>query len=62
MEDPLLIRGGTVMDGTGASARRLDVLIAGDRVEDVGLVPDAHRPHVIDASGLSVAPGLVTRS
>ena len=59
MEDPLLIRGGTVMDGTGASARRADVLIAGDRVEDVGLFPEAHCPRVIDASGLSVAPGFI---
>jgi N-acyl-D-aspartate/D-glutamate deacylase len=59
VEDPLLIRGGTVMDGTGASARRADVLIAGDRVEDVGLFPEAHCPRVIDASGLSVAPGFI---
>jgi N-acyl-D-aspartate/D-glutamate deacylase len=35
VEDPLLIRGGTLMDGTGAPARRADVLVAGDRVERV---------------------------
>jgi len=39
VKDPLLIRSGSVTDGTGAPARRADVLMAGDRVEDVGLFP-----------------------
>jgi N-acyl-D-aspartate/D-glutamate deacylase len=55
------IRGGTVVDGTGAPAVRADVLIEGDRVVAIapanGKAPEAHA--VIDASGLLVAPGFV---
>ncbi len=55
------IRGGTVVDGTGAPAVRADVLIDGDRVVAVapgnGKAPEADA--VIDASGLLVAPGFV---
>lgn len=57
----VLIRGGMVIDGTGASARRADVVIAGDRVVFVG---DARRggysaARVIEARGLIVAPGFI---
>jgi N-acyl-D-amino-acid deacylase len=56
----VLIRGGTVFDGTGARGRRADVRIEGDRIVAVGrrLKP---RPedHVVDAKGLAVAPGFI---
>ncbi|MEO6444187.1 MAG: amidohydrolase family protein [Gemmatimonadaceae bacterium] len=57
----LVIRGGTVMDGTGAAARQADVVIQGDRVLFVG---DARRAgysaaREIDARGLIVAPGFI---
>jgi N-acyl-D-aspartate/D-glutamate deacylase len=54
------IRGGTVVDGTGATPVRADVLIDGDRVRAVG--PEATAggaDTVIDATGLLVAPGFV---
>ncbi len=53
------IRGGTVVDGTGAAPVRADVLIDGDRVRAIG--PDAAggAETVIDATGLLVAPGFV---
>jgi N-acyl-D-aspartate/D-glutamate deacylase len=56
-----LIRGGTVIDGTGARARTADVGITGDRITFVG---DARRANVqaareIDARGLIVAPGFI---
>ena len=38
MEHELVIRGGTVVDGTGAPARPADVAVAGDRV----VVEDSH--------------------
>jgi N-acyl-D-aspartate/D-glutamate deacylase len=55
----LLIRGGTVVDGTGAPARVADVRIRdGVVVElDAGLAPDGEP--VVDASGTYVAPGFI---
>ncbi|MEV5848646.1 amidohydrolase family protein [Streptomyces sp. NPDC051985] len=54
----LIIRGGTVVDGTGAPARVADVAVDGDRITEVGTVEGpAHR--VIDATGLLVTPGWV---
>ncbi len=58
--EPLLIRGGTLVDGTGAPSRAADVrLDAGEIVEIAsGLVP---RPGeaVFDASGCLVTPGFI---
>ena len=54
----LIIRGGTVVDGTGTAGRRADVGIRDGRVAAVGAVTeDAAR--VIDAEGCVVAPGFV---
>ncbi len=54
----LVIRGGTVVDGTGAAPRQADVAIQGDRVVAVGEnLGDAERE--IDATGMVVAPGWV---
>ena len=54
----LVIRGGTVVDGTGAAAVQADVAVDGGRITDVGRVDEAgHRE--IDADGLVVAPGWV---
>ena len=54
----LLIRGGTVVDGTGAPPRTADVAIDGGRVAEVGRVDDQARD-TIDADGLLVTPGVV---
>lgn len=54
----LVIRGGTVVDGTGAPARVADIAIDGDRVVAVGEVPEAGRRE-IDANGQLVTPGWV---
>ena len=53
------IRGGTVVDGTGAPARTADVAIAGGRVLDVGRVDAPADAEIIDADGLLVTPGFV---
>jgi N-acyl-D-amino-acid deacylase len=54
----LVIRGGTVVDGSGAPARRADVAIDGDRIVAVGTDVGAGRRE-IDARGLLVTPGWV---
>jgi N-acyl-D-aspartate/D-glutamate deacylase len=59
MDEDILIRNGTVMDGTGASAVKADLIIREDRIEDLGSFPDARVGKVIDAQGLAVAPGFI---
>jgi N-acyl-D-aspartate/D-glutamate deacylase len=54
----LLIRGGTVIDGTGGPARRADVVVDQGRVVSVGAGHDPAR-RVIEADGLLIAPGFI---
>ena len=58
MSGELVIRGGTVIDGTGLSRRRADVAIRGGRIAEVGHV-NTKGAREIDAGGLIVAPGIV---
>ena len=54
----IVIRGGTVIDGTGAPGRRADVGIVGDRVVEIGdCVGEATR--TFDATGRLVTPGFI---
>jgi N-acyl-D-aspartate/D-glutamate deacylase len=55
----VVIRGGTVYDGTGAAGRVTDVAIDGDRVTVVGNLRDERGRQEIDAHGLAVAPGFI---
>jgi dihydroorotase/N-acyl-D-amino-acid deacylase len=57
----LVITGGMVIDGTGASAYRADVAISGDRIVGVSRTPIAASTarRRIDATGLIVAPGFI---
>src|SRR5580693_10018086 len=57
MSSQTVIRGGTVVDGTGAPGRRADVAIEGERIVDIG--PDLHGEHEVDAAGQIVAPGFI---
>jgi len=54
-----LIRGGTVLDGTGAPGRRADVALAGDRVTAVAPDLPGEAGQVVDATGCMVAPGFI---
>jgi N-acyl-D-amino-acid deacylase len=53
----LVIRGGTLVDGTGSPGRRADVAVEGDRIAAVGRDLEGERE--LDASGHVVAPGFI---
>lgn len=55
----LLITNGVVIDGTGAPGRRADVAIKDGRIAAVGRVDRTDAREVLDASGLTVAPGFI---
>ena len=53
-----VIKGGSVVDGTGAPARQADVGIRDGRIVEIGTVNE-EAAETIDAGGLVVAPGIV---
>ncbi|MEO5568598.1 MAG: amidohydrolase family protein [Gemmatimonadaceae bacterium] len=57
----LLIRGGTIVDGTGSPARAADVGVRGDRIAFIGNASQSRvtATRTIDATGLIVAPGFI---
>jgi len=55
----LLLRGGTVVDGTGGPRRLADVAIAGGRIEAVGRLDAPRAARVVELDGLAVAPGFI---
>jgi N-acyl-D-amino-acid deacylase len=55
----VLIRNGTVYDGSGGPGVRADLGLSGDRVAAVGSLDHAVAPLVLDAAGLAVAPGFI---
>lgn len=58
MAHDLVIKNGTVVDGSGLPAYRGDVAVSGGRIVEIGRVSGAAKK-VIDADGLTVAPGIV---
>ena len=55
----VIVRGGTLYDGTGTKPLQADVAIRGDRIAGIGDFKSAKAKTVIDAKGLAVAPGFV---
>ena len=58
MED-LIIRGGLVVDGSGAAGVRADVAVSGGRITGIGDYSGAAAGEILDAEGLAVAPGFI---
>ena len=58
-EFDVLIKSGTVYDGSGGEGRPADVAIKGDRIVGVGDFKTAKAKKIIDAHGLAVAPGFI---
>ena len=55
----LIIRGGTVYDGTGAPGVRADVAVRDGKIAAIGDLKDARAARELDAAGLAVAPGFI---
>jgi len=55
----LIIRGGTIIDGSGRDRFTADLAIRGDRIAVVGQVAADEAVSVLDARGLVVAPGFI---
>ena len=55
----VIIKGGTLYDGSGRPPRRADVGIRGDRITAIGNLSRAAATTVVDAKGLAVAPGFI---
>lgn len=55
----VLIRGGTIYDGSGGQGRAADVGMAGARIAAIGHLAGSRAGETIDASGMAVAPGFI---
>src|SRR5256885_3844085 len=55
----VVIKNGTVYDGTGSEGRKADIAIRGDRIVGVGDFQNSSATNVIDAHDLAVAPGFI---
>ncbi len=59
MDFDILIRGGLILDGSGAIGHRGDLAISGDKITAIGGDLAGQARKVIDADGLAVAPGFI---
>src|SRR5918999_1442489 len=55
----VIIKGGTVYDGTGGEPKTTDVAIRGDRIAGLGDFKTAQAKAIVDAKGMAVAPGFI---
>lgn len=55
----VLITNAVVIDGTGSAGRRVSVRITGDRIAAIGNLTPTSGDRVIDAHGLTLAPGFI---
>ena len=58
MSHDLIIKNGTIVDGTGAARYQADVAVANGKIAEIGKITDGAKK-IIDASDLVVAPGFV---
>ena len=54
----LVVRGGTILDGSGGESGTADIVVADGRIAEIGSVGATDAP-TIDATGLMVAPGFI---
>ena len=59
MKETIIIRGGTVIDGTGRPGYRADVEVCEGKIAAIGDLSGRSAGHILDAGGLTVAPGFI---
>ncbi len=59
MEYDLIIRGGTVIDGSGSEPIKADIAVNAGRIARIGNLRDASASKTLDATGKMVTPGFV---
>jgi N-acyl-D-amino-acid deacylase len=59
MHYDILIRGGSLFDGSGSAAKRADLAIRDGRIAAIGDLAGTHARKTIDAAGLALAPGFI---
>ena len=55
----VIIKNGTVYDGSGGEPQHVDLAIKGDRIAGLGDFKTAKAKTIVDANGLAVAPGFI---
>jgi N-acyl-D-amino-acid deacylase len=55
----LILRGGTIYDGSGGPARVADIGIRGDRIAALGDLSQSSSDQTLDVAGLAIAPGFI---
>ncbi len=55
----VILRNGTILDGTGAKSYRADIAVRNGFIARIGKLRDAHATVELDVSGLVVAPGFI---
>ncbi len=55
----ILIKGGTIINGTGSKGYEADLLIEGDEIKEIGKNLDVGNAEIIDASNKMVSPGFI---
>src|SRR3989337_3381080 len=55
----LLLKGGTLLDGTGAPAWQADIGLVGDTIAALGSIAPEQGRRLLDIAGLHVAPGFI---
>lgn len=58
-EFDVIIKNGTIYDGSGGEPFKADVGITGDKVAAIGNLSKAKAKQIVDATGLAVAPGFI---
>ena len=59
MKESIIIRGGTVIDGMGKPGYRADVEVREGRIAAIGDLAGRSADRILDAGGLTVAPGFI---
>ena len=55
----IIVRGGTIYDGSGGPSRRADIGVRGDKIAAIGDLSQAKSKLQVDARGMAVAPGFI---